>query len=141
MSSVSVYVSYFNLIQFLPFREWYVSEPVYPFFYIDNTCIYSMDANIFYCYILYYSDFLIDYMYLHIFNRINGVMVSVLASSAVDSGFDPRSCQTKLVFVASSLSTQHSGEREKTGWLRIMITCPSGATCLPVECCFSELAL
>jgi hypothetical protein len=47
----------------------------------------------------------------------------------------------KLVFVASPLSTQHSGEREKTGWLRIMITCPSGATCLPVECCFSELAL
>ena len=34
----------------------------------------------------------------------------------------------KLVFVASPLSTQHSGERAKTGWLRIRITCPSGAT-------------
>jgi hypothetical protein len=34
-------------------------------------------------------------MYLHIFNRINGVMVSVLASSAVDIGFNPRSRQTK----------------------------------------------
>jgi hypothetical protein len=29
----------------------------------------------------------------------------------------------------------------KTGWLRIRIMCPSGATCLPADCCFSELAL
>ena len=29
------------------------------------------------------------------FNRIGGVMVSVLASSAVDRGFKPRSGQTK----------------------------------------------
>jgi hypothetical protein len=28
-------------------------------------------------------------------NRINGVMVSMLASSAVDRGFEPRSGQTK----------------------------------------------
>jgi hypothetical protein len=37
-------------------------------------------------------------------------MVSMLASSAVDRGFEPRSGQTKdynLVFVASPLSTQH----------------------------------
>jgi hypothetical protein len=27
-------------------------------------------------------------------NRIGGVMVSVLASSAADRGFEPRSCQT-----------------------------------------------
>jgi hypothetical protein len=44
-------------------------------------------------------------------NRIGGVMVSVLASSAVDRGFEPQSGQTKdlmiLVFVASPLSTQH----------------------------------
>jgi hypothetical protein len=119
VSSVSVYVSYFNLIQFLPFREWYVSEPVYPFFYVDNTCIYSMDANIFYCYILYYSDFLIDYMYLHIFNRINGVMVSVLASSAVDSGFDPRSCQTKDYEIGiCCFFTKHTAfRRKRKDWL------------------------
>ena len=38
------------------------------------------------------------------------VMVSVLASSAVDRGFEARSGQSKdfkLVFVASPLSTQH----------------------------------
>jgi predicted oxidoreductase len=38
-------------------------------------------------------------------DRIGGVMVRVLASSAVDRGFEPRSGQTfKLVFVASPLS-------------------------------------
>ena len=47
----------------------------------------------------------------------------------------------KLIFVASPLSTKHSGERAKTGWLAIRIMCPSGATCLPADCCFSELAL
>jgi hypothetical protein len=31
--------------------------------------------------------------------------------------------------------------RAKTGWLGIRIMCPSGATCLPEDCCFSELAL
>jgi len=29
---------------------------------------------------------------------------------------------------------QHEGERTKTGWLGIRIMCPSGATCLSVEC-------
>jgi hypothetical protein len=29
----------------------------------------------------------------------------------------------------------------KTGWLRIRIMCPNGATCLSVDYCFSELAL
>ena len=43
--------------------------------------------------------------------RIGGVMVSVLASSEADRGFEPRWAQTyktiTLVFVASPLSTQH----------------------------------
>jgi hypothetical protein len=46
----------------------------------------------------------------------------------------------KLACVASSLS-MHSGERSKTGWLRIIIMFQSGATCLPPNCCFSEEAL
>jgi hypothetical protein len=53
-------------------------------------------------------------------------MVSVLASTVVDSGFDPRSGQTKtmkLVFVASPLSTQHQAVRGKTDWLGIRIMC------------------
>jgi hypothetical protein len=43
-------------------------------------------------------------------DRIGGVMVSVIASSAVDRGLESRSGQTKtikVVFVASLLSTQH----------------------------------
>ena len=36
------------------------------------------------------------------FNRFGGIMVSVLASSAVDRGVKPKTM--KLVFVASSLS-------------------------------------
>ena len=42
----------------------------------------------------------------------------------------------KLVFVASSLNTQHSGDRAKTGWLGIRIMCESGAKCLAADCCF-----
>ena len=44
------------------------------------------------------------------YNRIGGIMVAVLASSAVDHGVETRSRQTKdckLVFVASPLSMQH----------------------------------
>ena len=60
-------------------------------------------------------------------NRIGGVMFSVLASSAVDCRFKPRSGQTKdykLIFVTSPLITQHKVERSKTGWLGIRIMCP-----------------
>ena len=46
----------------------------------------------------------------------------------------------KLVFVASPISTQHKGEKTKSGCLRIRIMCPSGATCLSADCCFSDLA-
>jgi hypothetical protein len=52
--------------------------------------------------------YLLTYMasYSHQNNRIGGVMVGVLTSSAVDRGFEPQSCRTKdLVFVASPLST------------------------------------
>ena len=43
-------------------------------------------------------------------NRIDGVMVSVLPLSAVDRRFEPGRVKPKtlkLVFVASTLSTQH----------------------------------
>jgi hypothetical protein len=49
-------------------------------------------------------------------------MVSILTSS-------PNQVQQKtlkLVFVFSSLSMQHEGEREKIGWLEIRIMCPIG---------------
>jgi hypothetical protein len=71
-------------------------------------------------------------------------VVSVLASSAVDRGFEPgrvKQKTMKLVFVAFLQSTQHLGERTKTSWLGIRILCPSGASCLSADCCFSELAI
>ena len=57
----------------------------------------------------------------------------------VNRGVKPKTI--KLVFVASPLSTQHLGERAKTGWFGIMIVCPSRTTCLSVDCSFSELGL
>jgi hypothetical protein len=50
-------------------------------------------------------------------------MVSVLASSVVDRGFEPQSDQVKDFKIG------------------IRIMCPSGATCLHADCCFSEIAL
>ena len=77
-------------------------------------------------------------------NRIGGVMVSVLTTSAVDRGFKPRSGQTqeyKIGICCFCAKNAALGERAKTGWLGIRIMCLSGETCLSVNCCFSELAL
>jgi hypothetical protein len=66
-------------------------------------------------------------------------VVIMLASSVVDRGFEPRSGQTKDYKIGiGCFSAKHAalGERAKTGWLRIRIMCPSGATC-----CFSDLTL
>ena len=75
---------------------------------------------------------------------ISGVMVRVLASSVVDSGFEPLLGQTKDYKIGSyCFSAKHIAlMRKSKDWFapnRIM--CPSGTTCLPVDCCFSELAL
>ena len=46
-----------------------------------------------------------------------------------------------LVFTVSLLSTQHRGVRAKTGWFGTGIMCPSRATYLLAQYCFSEPAL
>ena len=64
-------------------------------------------------------------------NCIGGIMVSMLALSVVDRGFESRSGLTndyKIGSCSSPLSMQHSGEGAKTGWLGIRIMCPSGET-------------
>jgi len=79
-----------------------------------------------------------------VYHRIIGDMVSVLASSVVDSGFEPGRIKQKtmqLVFVASLLRTQLEGGRRKTGWVGIGILCRCGATCIRVDCCSNVLAL
>ena len=71
-----------------------------------------------------------------ILNHIVGVMVCMLTSSVVDRGFEPRSGQTNDYKIGiCCFSAKH------TGWLGIRIICPSGETCLPADCCLSELAL
>ena len=68
----------------------------------------------------------------------------MLATDVDDRAFEPcriKPKTIKLVFVVSPLTTQHLGEKVKTGWLGIKIMSSSGATCLPADFCFSELAL
>ena len=68
-------------------------------------------------------------------------MVSVLPSSAVDCGFEPQSGQTKDYKIGiCCFSAKHVALRRKTETDRheIRIICPSGATCLSVDCCFGE---
>ena len=71
---------------------------------------------------------------------ISGVMVSVVASSAVDRGFKPRSSQAKhykLVFYF--FSAKHPALRRKqTGWLGIRIMCAERSN-VSTCCCFSEV--
>ena len=71
-------------------------------------------------------------------------MIRMLTSSVVDRWFEPRSGQTKdyKIGVCCFSAKQAALRRKrKTGWLGIRIMGASGATCLPVDCCFSELAL
>ena len=62
-----------------------------------------------------------------------------------DSGFEPWWNQTKDYKIGiCCFSTEHAaltyGVRAKTSWLEIrIIMCQSGATCLPIDCCFSDL--
>ena len=53
------------------------------------------------------------------FQRISGVMVSILASSALDRGFEPRSGQAKDYKIGSCcFSTKHAALRRKSkDWL------------------------
>ena len=72
------------------------------------------------------------------------VMVSVLASSAINRGFEPRSGQIQDHNIGiCCFSAKHAVSiRKRNDWLaRNQIICPSEATCQSAECCFSELAL
>ena len=72
-------------------------------------------------------------------------MVSVLASIAVDRGFEPRLGQTKDFEIGiCCFSAKHMAIRRKSKDCLARnqdIMRPSGTTCLPVDCYFSELAL
>ena len=66
-------------------------------------------------------------------------MVSVLAPSVVDRGFEPHSGQPKnykIGMCCFSAKYVALGSKNKDCWLGIRIMCPSGATCLPADCCY-----
>jgi hypothetical protein len=70
---------------------------------------------------------------------IGGVMVRALASSVVDRGFERRSGQTKDYKIGICwFSVRHAVLRKKSKALGIIIMCPSWATCLSADCCFSD---
>ena len=68
-----------------------------------------------------------------------------MITSAVDCGFEPQLVglkpDYKIRICGFSAKYAELRIRAKTGWLGIRIMCPSGATCLPADCWFSELAL
>ena len=84
------------------------------------------------CYLLVLSD-----PTLHT-NRISSVIVRVSSLNAVDRDFEPRSCQDSLNLYATL-------RRKSNDWVirnqDNVSEYRSGATCVPVNCCFSELEL
>jgi hypothetical protein len=65
-------------------------------------------------------------------NRISGVMVSVLALSAVDCGFEPRSGQTKDYKIGiCCFSTKHTALRRKNKDWMAQNQLASASTSLP----------
>ena len=72
-------------------------------------------------------------------------MIRMLASSVVDRWFEPRSGQIKdyKIGVCCFSAKQAALRRKRKDWfwLGIRIMGPSGATCLPADCYFSELEL
>ena len=75
---------------------------------------------------------------------IGGVIVIMLAGSAVDRGFESRSGQTKDYTIGiCCFSAKHAvlRRKKKNGWFGIRIICPSEVTCLPADCCLIEHTL
>jgi hypothetical protein len=73
-------------------------------------------------------------------------MVSMLTLSVVDRGFEPQLGQTKdyeisMCYFSAKQAVLRRKSKDLLHWLGIGIMCLSGATCLSVDCCFSELAL
>ena len=95
----------------------YVETQLFLIIYKDFT--YTTEPNVHLYVVMLYMTFFFLYM---------------LAVNTVDHGFESGHVKLKtmkLVFVAFPLSTQHSGERVKTGWLGIRRMCPSEETYLP----------
>jgi len=69
-------------------------------------------------------------------------MISIVVSNVIDCGFEPWSGQAKDYKTGiCCFSAKYREEvRAKACLLVIRIMCPSGVTCLPTDCCISELS-
>ena len=115
----------------LSLHEWTVLLFVFQCIYLYMSC--HCEMLVYYLVIIYKNKT----------NRIGGVMVSLIASSAVDRGFEPRSVESKDFKISiCCFSAKHAALRKiaKIGQLGIRIMCPNGATWLPADWCFSALA-
>ena len=79
-------------------------------------------------------------------HKYNDVMVRILAPSAVDRWFEAASGQTTdyMIGICCFFTTHAALEGKNKEWLarnQYNVSESSGATCLPTDCCFSELAL
>ena len=77
-------------------------------------------------------------------DHIYGVMLCMPSSSMVDSGFESRSglikyCKTGIRCFFAMHAALRSKIKDVLVGIRIM--CHSGATCLPMVCCFNELGM
>jgi hypothetical protein len=64
-----------------------------------------------------WTHWILDICFVVLFNCMGGVMVSMLARSAVDRGFEPRSGQTKTIkleFATLYFSAKHTALRRKS---------------------------
>ena len=77
-------------------------------------------------------------------NRIGGLMDSVLATSTVDRGFEPRSGQTKDYTIGiCRFSAKHAalGRKSKDWLAQNQNNVSEWSDMSTADCCFSELAL
>jgi hypothetical protein len=96
-----VWKGHFSLSQ-----RWPLNTGLTTWIFWNNKYRFSHEQCIHYPLVLWYSKGL---------NRIGGVMVSVLASSEVDRGFEPRSVQTKDYEIGICyFSAKHASSRRKS---------------------------
>lgn len=88
---------------------------------------------------MFYLSCLLEFMFHHLWI----VFLNLCTFSAQFSDIEPHSDQTtyyEIDIAAFQLSTQYWGVRPRTSLFGIRSMCPSKATCIPMNCWFSQLA-
>jgi hypothetical protein len=74
--------------------------------------------------------------------KINKMNISMIISKKKQGKEETKPCSVSDCCLTPIFQLFH-GEHKlfNTGWLGIRIMCPSGVTCISMDCCFSDLAL